>query len=822
MRSGTVRIAAGLASVCVLGSASGQSCPSVGWSPEFYCPLPWNTSASLAVDALGPLQRLIFQGYTGGPASQAGLVAWDSAQATIFAHADGIGPEVRAAVVFDADGEGPQPARLVVGGSFNYIGGVSATNVASWDGQNWQPLGTGVAGQVWCLGVIPASGSSPPVLCAGGTAFAGNIARWTGTQWQTMGAGLAGGNVLTLTTFDSGSGPELYAGGSFVLAGGARSVARWNGTSWQPLGVLLWNSAVAAIYSLAVHDADGPGPQPPLLYLGGSHAGTAGVDSPGVIAWNGSAFLPVGGGVRHENQLWSCRLASFDADGPGPGAAVLCAAGFFTSAGGVPVHNAAQWDGTGWRPMGQGLDVARATVVLDFDGPGPGAPRLCVAGAHSSGSVPMNGLAQWDGESWSAVDGPWGPGNGQGLAGSASDLQVLATSGGREELIVAGSFNQAGGGPMGSVASWDGQAWSSLASEFTGAVSTALFDDDGPGPGKTAVWVGGSFDQLSGIPSRGLCAWSGNSWAATGPGLNADGGIRAMIAAEVGGAPALVICGTFTSIDGFPADRVAVRSGGVWSALGAPPVTNPSLLTIWDRDGAGPAGAVVVTGSSTSGLFMWDDGGWQTIPQPPFSVQAIASFDLDGAGADPPRLIGACADLLSGVCGFFAWNGSSWSPVGRQFEFPFGVNKFKLLTTGGSPGLYAAGTFSWGTNHASVLRWDGADWEAVADGTGANSCAYFRDDPHQPLALYVAVDNFATPVGTSRGVARFGCTGTTCYANCDQSTEPPVLNVLDFNCFLNRFTAGDAYANCDGSTAPPALNVLDFNCFLNQYTGGCP
>src|SRR5262245_54852489 len=39
-----------------------------------------------------------------------------------------------------------------------------------------------------------------------------------------------------------------------------------------------------------------------------------------------------------------------------------------------------------------------------------------------------------------------------------------------------------------------------------------------------------------------------------------------------------------------------------------------------------------------------------------------------------------------------------------------------------------------------------------------------------------------------------------CYANCDGSTVPPVLNVADFACFLNRFAAGDSYANCDWST----------------------
>lgn len=61
-----------------------------------------------------------------------------------------------------------------------------------------------------------------------------------------------------------------------------------------------------------------------------------------------------------------------------------------------------------------------------------------------------------------------------------------------------------------------------------------------------------------------------------------------------------------------------------------------------------------------------------------------------------------------------------------------------------------------------------------------------------------------------------------CYANCDSSRVPPILNVSDFICFLNRYAAGDPYANCDGSTMPPVLNVSDFTCFLNQYALGCP
>jgi subtilisin-like proprotein convertase family protein len=64
--------------------------------------------------------------------------------------------------------------------------------------------------------------------------------------------------------------------------------------------------------------------------------------------------------------------------------------------------------------------------------------------------------------------------------------------------------------------------------------------------------------------------------------------------------------------------------------------------------------------------------------------------------------------------------------------------------------------------------------------------------------------------------------GNTCYANCDNSTTAPILNVGDFTCFLQRFAAGDAYANCDNSTTPPVLNVGDFTCFLQRFAAGCP
>ncbi|MFN0133675.1 MAG: GC-type dockerin domain-anchored protein [Phycisphaerales bacterium] len=121
------------------------------------------------------------------------------------------------------------------------------------------------------------------------------------------------------------------------------------------------------------------------------------------------------------------------------------------------------------------------------------------------------------------------------------------------------------------------------------------------------------------------------------------------------------------------------------------------------------------------------------------------------------------------------------------------------------------------------------DWADLADGTinGGNAVAA---GTASPVLTITGIDMSA--------VARYRCiiinalacgsvisnpaSLTVCYANCDCSTTPPVLNVNDFTCFLNRYAAGSPYANCDSSTTPPVLNVNDFTCFLNKFAAACP
>jgi hypothetical protein len=124
-----------------------------------------------------------------------------------------------------------------------------------------------------------------------------------------------------------------------------------------------------------------------------------------------------------------------------------------------------------------------------------------------------------------------------------------------------------------------------------------------------------------------------------------------------------------------------------------------------------------------------------------------------------------------------------------------------------------------------IARWEGGQWVPVGGGIpvpASNFPSVFGIGVWQSR-LYVA-GNFVqigNPAQNASGLAAWTSCGASCYANCDNSTTAPVLNVQDFTCFLNRFATGDSYANCDNSTTAPVLNVQDFTCFLNRFSVGC-
>jgi hypothetical protein len=123
--------------------------------------------------------------------------------------------------------------------------------------------------------------------------------------------------------------------------------------------------------------------------------------------------------------------------------------------------------------------------------------------------------------------------------------------------------------------------------------------------------------------------------------------------------------------------------------------------------------------------------------------------------------------------------------------------------------------YTWGSTQGMV-----ADAQAWV-GNPASNFGWFIIGDETALGTSKRFDTREATSPTVRPTLTVTFTPPSCYANCDGSTVPPILNANDFQCFLNNFAAGLSSANCDGSTVPPVLNANDFQCFLNAYAAGC-
>jgi hypothetical protein len=259
--------------------------------------------------------------------------------------------------VFD-DGSG---LALFVGGCFQTAGGVTANNIAKWDGRSWSSLGGGIDPGSHCYGgsasarvaalAVFDDGSGPALYAGGDLSTAGavtvnGIARWDGSEWSPLAEGVDGA-IYALAVFDDGTGPALYAAGEFTTPGnaGANNIAKWDGAAWSAVG----NGVDGRVYASAVFD-DGSGPG---LYVGGSFATPGGAEGNQIAKWDGQAWSAVGGGVDGGYGVFT--LTVFD-DGSGD---ALYAGGYFTTAGGLPADRIARWDGIAWLPLARGISHSR-------------------------------------------------------------------------------------------------------------------------------------------------------------------------------------------------------------------------------------------------------------------------------------------------------------------------------------------------------------------------------------------------------------------------------------------------------------------------------
>lgn len=159
--------------------------------------------------------------------------------------------------------------KIYVGGSFTSValGSVPDTvSIASWDGQNWAALDTGLDNTVFSLAVSSPSG----LLYAGGVFTVGStqfVGAWNGASWQALGDG-TNSNVFSL---DVGPDGEVYAGGTFTEP--SERIARWNGYSWAHVDISL--PGLPTVFSiLASRYTDPVIKQKYNVYLGFNTSGT--------------------------------------------------------------------------------------------------------------------------------------------------------------------------------------------------------------------------------------------------------------------------------------------------------------------------------------------------------------------------------------------------------------------------------------------------------------------------------------------------------------------------------------------------------------------
>ena len=369
---------------------------------------------------------------------------------------------------------------------------------------------------------------------------------------------------------------------------------------------------------------------------------------------------PAFGALDTDGQVTA--FAVFD-DGSG---SALYAGGNFDTIGGVAASGAARWNGATWSAVGAIPTLTVAEFAIHDDGAGP---ALYAGGGSNAGG---GRVWRWDGAGWSQ----FGP--------------TMA-----ERVVALASFDD-GSGPrlhawtcetiyiphpvqISKLFRFDGVSWTQVLSANSFVYVLAVHDD-GAGP---ELWIGGDFTTITTpggtIPANRLARWNGTAASA----VNANGSVRALRVLDDGAGPALYAAGDFTTISGVPANRVARRQAGAWSALGA---------------------GVSGSGGRIFALAGLDDGsGW--------ALYAAGEFTTAGGG--PATRIAR-------------WDGTAWSALGTGLEGGIPATPLALAAFDdggdGDDDLYAGGFFldAGGFPSESIARWFGCATEAFCFGDGSS------------------------------------------------------------------------------------------------------
>jgi hypothetical protein len=271
----------------------------------------------------------------------------------------------------------------------------------------------------------------------------------------------------------------------------------------------------------------------------------------------------------------------------------------FPTAGSVPVNSIARWDGNDWSALGGG--VKQNTIPGQVHAIATQGTNVFVAGVFThAGSINALNIARWNGSEWFPL------GSGIGGPGAVVRALTIAPDG---TLYAGGFFTSAGANAVTHLARWDGLNWSAAGSvTATGGQAEvralATLGDD--------VYVGGAFNNIGGAVTVGIGRWNGSAWSAVG------GGMDNTVLAFAVGPEGLYAGGYFTMAGGVPAKRIARWNGTTWSSLGdGIGIAATNFVSALAVDGAriyaGGLFTAVGNGEPANHLAVWDQNAWAAL-----------------------------------------------------------------------------------------------------------------------------------------------------------------------------------------------------------------
>ncbi len=283
----------------------------------------------------------------------------------------------------------------------------------------------------------------------------------------------------------------------------------------------------------------------------------------------------------------------------------LMVGGNFTMAGEVAASRIAEWDGTNWQEVGGGVsggsqNVTTIYAMAIYDS------KLIIAGRFSTaGDISVNNIAAWDGNSWA----PLGSGI-DAIALSQGPLSMVVYD---DNLVVGGSFNEAGGEAAEDIAFWNGSTWAQFGGGITGGflgggvTSLVVYNND--------LVAGGSFTLADDVVVSHIAMWDGMSWNAMNTGLDANGKVWELTVYNND----LVAAGDFSKAGDHDAEDVAIWNGSSWSGCGSG-IHEGSGIAIRIEGMTTYQGDLIVGGMfsdagdiAASNIAKWDGSSWSPL-----------------------------------------------------------------------------------------------------------------------------------------------------------------------------------------------------------------